>query len=278
MKTLEQYFQDQPLAPEEPVSPDGQDELSPAEQAFLSKYLGVTDPGSRTDAQILSVTPEQVMAPPSPLPQPPEHVSGQPPAQSPTDPKGQIAEKASEQPPPSAEDQHSPAVEQQKTRSASSEPTAVDAAESQKALRRQDILQLIGFRLADQEYALPIDVIQEVIRAVDATKLPSAPAFLSGVINLRGKVTPLVSLRTLLRLPPDDDKFVVVCRRLGLQIGLQIQAVSTMHRVRQDRIDWNIESLLGVQNDFISGLIRTEDRRLIGILSLDHIVQTLLKT
>lgn len=263
MKTLEQYFQDQPLAPEEPVTPAGQDELSPAEQAFLSKYLGVTAPGSRTDAQILSVTPEQVMAPPG---------------QSPAAPKDQIADKGSQQPPSPAEDQPPAAVEQPTTRSASSEPPVVDAAESQKTLRRQDILQLIGFRLADQEYALPIDVIQEVIRAVDATKLPSAPAFLSGVINLRGKVTPLVSLRTLLRLPPDDDKFVVVCRRLGLQLGLQIQAVSTMHRVRQDRIDWNIESLLGVQNDFISGLIRTEDRRLIGILSLDHIVQTLLKT
>ncbi len=278
MKTLEQYFQDQPLVPEEPVSPAGRDELSPAEQAFLSKYLGITDPDSQTAAQIPSVTPQQVMAPPSSSPQPPEHLSGQSSDQSPAAPKDRAADKASDQPSSSAQDQSPPAAEQAVTRPAWSEPPAVDAAESQKALRRQDILQLIGFRLADQEYALPIDVIQEVIRAVEATKLPSAPAFLSGVINLRGKVTPLVSLRTLLRLPPDDDKFVVVCRRSGLQLGLQIQAVSTMHRVRQDRIDWNIESLLGVQNDFISGLIRTEDRRLIGILSLDHIVQTLLKT
>lgn len=261
MKTLEQYFQDQPLVPDESAAAG--EELSPAEQAFLSKYLGISAPGADAAAGIPAVAPEQVMAPPPPSPRSP--------GQTPGPASDRPAEVASG---PDSEKPAAPSAAQP----AKSRVLPADPAESQKALRKQEILQLIGFRLADQEYALPIDVIQEVIRAVEATKLPSAPAFLSGVINLRGKVTPLVSLRTLLRLPPDQDKFVVVCRASGLQLGLQIQAVSTMHRVRQDRVDWHIESLLGVQNDFISGLIRTEDRRLIGILSLDHIVQTLLKT
>lgn len=153
-----------------------------------------------------------------------------------------------------------------------------DPAELQKALREQPELQLIGFRLADQDYALPIEVIQEVIRSVEATKLPSAPTFLSGVVNLRGRVTPLVSLRNLLRLPPGDDLFIIVCRHGGLQVGLQIQAVSTMHRVKQERIDWAVESLLGVQNEMICGLIRSDNQRLISILSLDHLVQSLVKS
>ena len=86
-----------------------------------------------------------------------------------------------------------------------------------------------------------------------------------------------ISLRILLRLPQGEDKFVIVCRHAGLQVGLQIQNVSTMHRVAQDRIDWGVESLLGVQNDAIAGLIRAENKRLISILSLDHLVQSLLK-
>lgn len=247
MKTLEQYFNDQPLSPGDAATAESK-ELSPAEQAFLSKYLGISSPTQDAARRIPPVTPEQVM-------------NGGAPHSLPQDEPAPTALEIPDAPP----SQQAPLSKQ-------------DASQAQKALWEQDVLQLIGFRLADQEYALPIDVIQEVIRAVEATKLPSAPAFVSGVINLRGKVTPLISLRTLLGLPPDEDKFVVVCRHAGLQLGLQIQAVSTMHRVGQNRIDWGIESLLGIQNDFITGLIRTENQRLIGILSLHHIVQTLLKT
>jgi len=78
-------------------------------------------------------------------------------------------------------------------------------------------------------------------------------------------------------MPAGDDRFIIVCRHGGLQVGLQIQTVSTMHRVKQDRIDWAVESLLGVQNEMITGLIRAENRRLISILSLDHLVQSLVK-
>ena len=240
MKTLEQYFKDQPLLPDDISVPRDGEELTSAEQAFLRKYLGFGSPSGDDARAIQAVTPEQVMSGPQP---PGEVVSG---AESTTAPQGSAL--------------------------------GPDPAELQKTLREQPELQLIGFRLADQDYALPIEVIQEVIRSVEATKLPSAPTFLSGVVNLRGRVTPLVSLRNLLRLPPGEDLFVIVCRHGGLQVGLQIQAVSTMHRVRQERIDWAVESLLGVQSEMVCGLIRSENKRLISILSLDHLVQSLVKS
>ncbi|GAB6061144.1 chemotaxis protein CheW [Desulfonatronum parangueonense] len=237
MKTLEQYFMDQPLL-SEAGSGGAADSTEPtaAELAFLNKYLGIDDPARVQGPAIKAVDPEQIMTGP-----------------------------AAVAPSPGPEPATPGAVQ------------STTVAPPMQSLREQAILQLIGFRLADQDYALPIEVVQEVIRAVEATKLPSAPPFLSGVVNLRGRVTPLISLRLLLRLPEGEDKFVIVCRHAGLQVGLQIQAVSTMHRVAQDRIDWGVESLLGVQNDMIAGLIRAENRRLISILSLDHLVQSLLK-
>jgi purine-binding chemotaxis protein CheW len=240
MKTLEQYFKDQPLLPDDSAALSDGKELTSAEQAFLRKYLGFGGPSEDHESAIQTVHPEQVMAGPTP----PAGVA--PGTKGPTDPRGSSI--------------------------------SPDPANLQKALREQPELQLIGFRLADQDYALPIEVIQEVIRSVEATKLPSAPSFLSGVVNLRGRVTPLVSLRNLLRLPPGEDMFIIVCRHGGLQVGLQIQAVSTMHRVKQERIDWAVESLLGVQNEIICGLIRSENQRLISILSLDHLVQSLMKS
>ncbi|TVR01384.1 MAG: chemotaxis protein CheW [Desulfovibrionales bacterium] len=237
MKTLEQYFQDQPLLSEDTGPGTSPDNLTSAEEAFLKKYLGVGDKADAHAARIQTVSPEQVMA--------------------------------------GLQTTDAAASESVPKRAAPSLSSSPDASPPQKSLREQLELQLIGFHLANQDYALPIDVVQEVIRAVEPTKLPSAPAFLSGVVNLRGRVTPLVSLRMLLRLPPGEDRFIIVCRHEGLQVGLQIQTVSTMHRVKQDRIDWAVESLLGVQSEMISGLIRAENQKLITILSLDHLVQSL---
>lgn len=237
MKTLEQYFQDQPLLSEDTGPGTSPDNLTSAEGAFLKKYLGVGDKADAHAARIQTVSPEQVMA--------------------------------------GLQTTDAAASESVPKRAAPSLSSSPDASPPQKSLREQLELQLIGFHLANQDYALPIDVVQEVIRAVEPTKLPSAPAFLSGVVNLRGRVTPLVSLRMLLRLPPGEDRFIIVCRHEGLQVGLQIQTVSTMHRVKQDRIDWAVESLLGVQSEMISGLIRAENQKLITILSLDHLVQSL---
>ncbi|WP_045221813.1 chemotaxis protein CheW [Desulfonatronum thioautotrophicum] len=240
MKTLEQYFQDQPLLSEDTGPGTSPDNLTSAEEAFLKKYLGVGDKAEAHAVQIQSVSPEQVMAGPT-----------------------------------TADAAASGSVPGPDTSATSGGPLAAVDSIPQKSLREQSELQLIGFRLANQDYALPIDVVQEVIRAVEPTKLPSAPAFLSGVVNLRGRVTPLVSLRMLLRLPPGEDRFIIVCRHGGLQVGLQIQTVSTMHRVKQDRIDWAVESLLGVQSEMISGLIRAENQKLITILSLDQLIQSL---
>ena len=247
MKTLEQYFTDQPLLSEDPVADSARKDLTSAEQAFLRKYLDLDESADAPASRIQFVTPEQVLA-------------------APVSDDGVAPRSA----PPAVPPLVHPGAAQR-------DSDAPDPMVSQKTLREQPELQLIGFRLADQDYALPIDVVQEVIRAVEPTKLPSAPAFLKGVVNLRGRVTPLVSLRTLLRMPAGDDRFIIVCRHGGLQVGLQIQTVSTMHRVKQDRIDWAVESLLGVQNEMITGLIRAENRRLISILSLDHLVQSLVK-
>lgn len=102
---------------------------------------------------------------------------------------------------------------------------------SDEKMRSQLEIRLVSFSLLEREYALPITVIQEVIRYVKPTKLPTAPACIAGIINLRGRVTPLVSLRTLLGIPGEqEDRFIVVCRHRGLQIGLMIGAVSTMYK------------------------------------------------
>jgi len=148
---------------------------------------------------------------------------------------------------------------------------------SDEKMRSQLEIRLVSFSLLEREYALPITVIQEVIRYVKPTKLPTAPACIAGIINLRGRVTPLVSLRTLLGIPGEqEDRFIVVCRHRGLQIGLMIGAVSTMYKAGGDDLEWNVEGNIGVSAHLLMGLYKSGEK-LISILSIDNLVQVVLQ-
>ena len=147
-----------------------------------------------------------------------------------------------------------------------------------EVLRSAPELQMVGFFLGDQEFTVPTIAVQEVIRTMPVAKLPAAPPIVAGVINLRGKVTPLVRLRDLLEVSAPrqtEDKFIVVCRRQGLQVGMIIERVHTMYHVKQDDIDWGIEQHLGINVDFVAGLLKLRDQ-LIGIVSVDRIIASIL--
>ncbi|GAB6125263.1 chemotaxis protein CheW [Humidesulfovibrio idahonensis] len=148
---------------------------------------------------------------------------------------------------------------------------------SDEMMRNQAEIRLVSFSLLGREFALPITVIQEVIRFVKPTKLPTAPASIAGIINLRGRVTPLVSLRLLLGIPGEqEDRFIVVCRHRGLQIGLMIGAVSTMYKASGDDLEWNVEGNVGVHTHLLMGLYKSGEK-LISILSIDNLVQVVLQ-
>ena len=148
---------------------------------------------------------------------------------------------------------------------------------SDKNMRNQANIRLVSFSLMGREYALPITVIQEVIRFVKPTKLPAAPYFIAGIINLRGRVTPLVSLRLLMGIPGDqEERFIVICRHRGLQVGLMINAVSTMYLASGDELEWNVEGNVGVSAHLLLGLYKSGER-LISILSIDNLVNGILQ-
>ena len=155
------------------------------------------------------------------------------------------------------------------------------------SLKAQDEIQLVSFFVGKQEYTTPIEAVQEVVRAVPVTKLPETPQYFAGIVNLRGRVTPLVKLSVLLKRPfsktetnaPEEDneeKFIVVCRRKGLQVGLLVHEMATMYRVPQDAVEWSIESRMGGTAEFVTALLRRGED-LIGVVSVDGIVDKLIK-
>jgi purine-binding chemotaxis protein CheW len=144
-----------------------------------------------------------------------------------------------------------------------------------RQLKSAEQVEFVGFALLKQEFVLPIIHVQEVIRSVSRTKLPSGPEFLAGVINLRGKVTPLIDMARLLgleELSPEECGFIVVCRQQDLQFGLLVQRITTMHKVKQECIEWDVQSHLVEDSDLITGLIKLDDY-LAGIVSISALIR-----
>lgn len=182
---------------------------------------------------------------------------------------------------PAEEEAPKPAPAEQKTAPTLAE--IYDGMDIQAALdhflRHESELQMVAFYIGNQEFVVPTVIVQEVIHYSTPAKLPAAPPFVAGVINLRGKVTPLMHLRDVLEVKTTtsaaDDRFIIVCRFQGLQVGLIIERVHSMYRVPQKDIDWGIEAHLGINVDYVSGLLKLGER-LVGIVSVDKIVANLL--
>ena len=163
-------------------------------------------------------------------------------------------------------------------------PARQDAAASTPSLRTrlaaQEQVQMVSFYIREQVFLLPVSVIVEVLRYMPLTRLPMAPPFIAGVVNLRGKVTPLLHLDALLTTDQTmrytEKSFIIVCGTDDMQLGLIIDKVHTMYMVSKDSISWNIEAQLGEGADFLCGLANIGER-LHGIIDPELIVDKLIE-
>lgn len=134
-------------------------------------------------------------------------------------------------------------------------------------------LQLVTFRLANEEYGLPITKVQEINRLVPVTKLPQTPSFMEGIINLRGRIIPVIDLRKkfgMMITAHDDDTRIIIVEIQGETVGVTVDAVKEV--VRLDTA--NIEpppTNVAVDSVYIDGVGKINDR-LIILLDLDKVL------
>jgi purine-binding chemotaxis protein CheW len=143
------------------------------------------------------------------------------------------------------------------------------------ASRRNDnpIIQLVGFRLDNEDYAIAITKIQEIILMKPITRIPQVPDFIEGLINLRGSVIPIVNLRKRFGLPArevDDETRTIVVNIREKTVGCIVDAVTQVMRINRDQIQPPPLSVLAVSHQYIAGLARLEDRLLI-ILDIERL-------
>ena len=136
------------------------------------------------------------------------------------------------------------------------------------------VMQFITFTVHDQEYAIEITTIREIKGWSNTTSLPNTPAYMRGVINLRGAVVPILDLRCRFGLgltQASKNNVVMIVRVADRVMGILADAVSDIINVSSDEIR-PIPSidLTDGNNTVLQGIVNTENR-MVAILSLDRV-------
>jgi purine-binding chemotaxis protein CheW len=137
-----------------------------------------------------------------------------------------------------------------------------------------ELLQLVSFKIANEEFAVDILNVQEINKMTQITKVPNAPDFVEGVINLRGRVIPIIDLRTRLRLEKkeyDKDTRIVVVEISNKTIGFIVDAVREVLRIPKNITEAPPELVSGIDSEFIKAVGKLEDRLLI-LIDLNKII------
>ena len=137
-----------------------------------------------------------------------------------------------------------------------------------------DIVQLVGFIIGEEEYAIPILAIQEIIKPFPWTRVPQVPKYVVGVFNMRGAVIPLIDLRLKFGLSSkkqgDETRFIVM--RHGDDIaGFVIDRLTMAIRIKKTDIGPAPDTLAG-DDTMIDGVGKQEDR-IITILKVNKLLE-----
>jgi len=135
-------------------------------------------------------------------------------------------------------------------------------------------IQLVVFKLGRENYGVSILQVQEIKRMTDITRVPHAPEYIKGVINLRGSVLPVIDLKKCLELPPNDDTDstrIVIVKVEEILFGVIVDAVSEVAPIDSSSIEPPTSVVSGVNNQYLSGVGKLEDR-LIIMLNLEKII------
>jgi purine-binding chemotaxis protein CheW len=133
------------------------------------------------------------------------------------------------------------------------------------AANTEKLLQLVSFHLGGEEYGMEILRVQEIIRMMDLTRVPNSPDFVEGVINLRGKVIPVIGLRQRFGLghkEHDKQTRIVVVEVSGTVVGFVVDAVNEVLRIPADTVE-PPPRLTKLDRELVSGVGKLENRLLL---------------
>ncbi len=138
-------------------------------------------------------------------------------------------------------------------------------------------VQLVVFKIGEEEFGVEINQVREIVKLVSVTRMPKAPEFIEGVVNLRGQIITVIDLAKRLDLPSNgktDSTRIMVVEVGEDTVGMIVDSVSEVLRLSEDNIE-DTPSLIDteVHERYLRGVGKSEDRLLI-LLDLNEVLST----
>jgi purine-binding chemotaxis protein CheW len=137
--------------------------------------------------------------------------------------------------------------------------------------------QIVVCQLGDESYGLDIGSVYEIIRFQESTAVPTAPSFVDGIINLRGRIIPVMDMASrfgLSRSGTTKSTRIVVTGTAGTRVGLVVDAVTEVLMVSEDAVEPTPEVVSGADSAYIRGVAKLGGQLVIlldlGVLFAEH--------
>lgn len=134
--------------------------------------------------------------------------------------------------------------------------------------------QYVIFKLDNEEYGVDIMHVKEISEYTECTKVPNSPTFISGIINYRGSVVPIINLREKFELAPANitsDTRIIIFALDDKQIGLLVDDASQVLTINENDIEAAPNIIMSSEEKFISGIGKIQNRMII-ILDLENLL------
>ncbi len=133
--------------------------------------------------------------------------------------------------------------------------------------------QVVTFKLENEEYGIDIMKVQEINRMQSFTRVPNAPDYVKGVINLRGKIIPIISLRTKFGMSEkeyDKKSRIIVVNFDNITLGFIVDSVEEVLTIPESSVDTALNISTNIHSNYIKGVAKI-DERLIILLELEKL-------
>jgi purine-binding chemotaxis protein CheW len=154
-----------------------------------------------------------------------------------------------------------------------------EASQTDRSLQtlEEDLEEFVTFSIGTETFGVDVMRVHEIIGMTDITPVPNSVEYVKGVINLRGKVVPVVDMRTRFRLEKMEysvNTVIIIVAVFDRYVGMIVDAVSDVVNIRADSIHEGkyLNTNAEIQSDFIKGIGQFKDQ-LIIILDVDRILQ-----
>lgn len=136
------------------------------------------------------------------------------------------------------------------------------------------IVELATFYIGDALCGMDILKVQEINKLMQMTKVPQAPEYVLGILNLRGQIVTILDLGRKLGLGETDisgDPRNIIVNSIGGHVGLLVRRISDVVSANMDKSERAPANMSGIQGEFFTGVYKTDDN-LIGILDVDKVL------